>query len=359
MGFWKAKTWKDWASEWGLTYHPTRFLSSTPEWMAGSYRGYLVKLGWLGDRHLEFRAIIRYPKVPEAGVIRQQLLDAPSLAELPGWTKLKPARAPRLGSLSLAAPAGGPTLVNRTVAGEERLEVSDSSLVWTVPFALRRPDASKLQGWLEQLTGVLAQTCRAFQSRCETCGRSVGQRFVMVDGLPTYLCESCQQDLAQKGRMAEQAYDEGEANRLLGTFYGMWASLVGGVLWGLISFSTRRMFALVAIGIGMLVGMAYRYGAKKMDLAGRAIGVVLTLGGVVLGDVLFYALALTRLEPQPGFHLEAGWTMFWQMLAKGSGSVIVSLLFGVVGSLYTVRVLARPKLASRIEPAEETKSKAA
>ena len=359
MGFWKAKTWKDWASEWGLTYYPSRFLSSTPEWMAGSYKGYLVKLGWLGGRHLEFQAVIRYPKVPEAGVIRQQLLAAPSLAELPGWTKLKPARTPRPPSLGLHAPAAGPVLVRPTAAGEERLEVGDSSLVWTVPFALRRPDASKLQGWLERLTGVLAQTCRAFQSRCEHCGRSVGQRFVMVNDLPAYLCESCQQDLAQKGRMAEQAYDESEAHHLLGAFYGLWASLVGGVLWGLISFSTRRMFALVAIGNGLLVGMAYRYGAKKLDLTGRAIGVALTLGGVVLGDVIFYTLALTRLAPQPGFHLEAGWAMFWRMLASGSSGVIVSLLFGVVGSLYVVRVLARPKLAARIEPAEESKRKAA
>src|SRR5262249_19015868 len=149
-------------------------------------------------------------------------------------------------------------------SGGRSLQVDDASLTWTVPFALRRPGVEKLMDWVGRLIEALARTSRAYQGRCEQCGRGVGQRFVMVDDLPAYLCESCQSDVAERGRMAEQAYEETDANHLMGALYAGWGAVVGGVLWAFISYSTQRMFALTAIGIGALVGFAYRHGAKKM-----------------------------------------------------------------------------------------------
>ena len=358
MGFVSKNAWKEWARQWGLTYHAPRFLSSTREWMAGAHRGFLVKAGWVGDRHLEFYVLIRFPKVPDASMLRQRLLDDPALAGLPGWSKIKPAEGRKtLGPVAFAS-QGSVKLARSNIVGTKPLIADDSSVVWTRPCPWRRPSPEQLQAWVEALVVALSQTTRTFDGRCEQCGRGIGERFVMVDDVPVHLCETCQQDLVQKGRMAEQQYDEGGANHVLGTFYAGAAAVAGGALWAAISYYTDRMFALVAIGIALLVGFAYRLGAKKMDPAGQAIGVVFTLAGVLLGDILFYAALVMRRQPEIGFRLNAGWIVFMKLLQNAPGDVLVSLLFGLIGSIYVVRMLARPRFVPKIEPADQTKAAA-
>jgi len=103
MGMFSKQGWKDWASEWGLTYHAPKFLGSTREWMVGSYRGYLNQAGLFGDRNVEFYALIRFPKVLDPVMIRQRMVDDTTLTDVPGWSKAQarrqsedpgPARAP-------------------------------------------------------------------------------------------------------------------------------------------------------------------------------------------------------------------------------------------------------------------------
>jgi hypothetical protein len=358
MGVFSKHGWKDWARQWGLTYHAPRFLGSIREWMVGSYRGYLIKAGWVGDRHLEFYALIRFPKVPDPSVIRQRLLEDAALADLPGWSKIKPADGAKPAGL-VAVPSGSAVkLARANLVGSRPLIVDDTSVVWTRPCPWRRPSAEQLQGWVEKLVVSLSQTTRAFDGHCEQCGRTLGERFAMVNDVPVHLCETCQQDLVQKGRMAEHEYEQGEANHVLGALYATAAAAVGGALWALIAYGTGRMFALVAIGIAVLVGFAYRLGARKMDLAGQVVGVALTLAGVLFGDLLFYAALVMRQRPEVGFRLDAGWLVFMKVLERDPGDTLFSLLFGLVGSIYVARMLARPRFVPKIEPAEETKAAA-
>lgn len=352
MGLITQSGWKDWARQWGLTYHAPRFLGTAREWMAGSYRGYLVKVGWLGDRHLEFYALIRFPKGPEPGVIRQRLLADPALVELPGWSKIKPADAQKTSGLVAFSNGGAIQLAQANVVGARPLVVDDSSMLWTRPCPWRRPSTEQLQGWVDKLMGSLAQNARPFEGRCEQCGASVGERFVMVNGVPVHLCDPCQQALVQKGRAAAEHYEQGEARYALGVLAAGAAAVVGGTLWALISYFTGRMFALVAIGIALLVGFSYRLAAKKMDLAGQAIGVVFTMVGVLIGDVLFYSLLVMKQRPEIGFRPDAGVYVFLKLLERSPGDILFSMFCGLIGSLYVARMLAKPKFVPKIEPAE-------
>lgn len=358
MGMFSKNGWKEWARQWGLTYHAPRFLGSTREWMAGSYRGYLIKAGWIGDRHLEFYALIRFPKVPDPSVIRQRLLDDAALAELPGWSKLKPAAGARPSGPVAYSSGGAVKLASANLVGSKPLIVDDTSVVWTRACPWRRPSVEQLQGWVEKLIVSLSQVTRAFDGHCEQCGRTLGERFVMVNDAPVHLCETCQQDLVQKGRMAEHQYEQAEADHVLGALYALAAAVVGGALWAMVAYFTERKVALVAIGIALLVGFAYRLGARKMDLAGQAIGVAFTLAGVLFGDILFFAALVMRERPEVGFRFDAGWLVFTKVLQRDPGDVLFSLLFGMIGSIYVARMLARPRFVPKIEPADETKAAA-
>jgi len=358
MGMFSKKSWKDWAHEWSLTYHKADFLGTSREWIAGSYRGYLIKAGWIGGRHVEFYVMVRFPKGLDPVLIRQRLLADVTLAEVPGWSKLKPAESAKPAKL-VAFPSGGAVKIARAnLVGSKPLILDESSVVWTHPCSWGRPGVEKLQGWIEKIVVALSQVTRPFEGRCEQCGRTMGERHAMVDDVPVHLCETCQQDLVQKGRMAEHDYDQNEANYLPGTLYAAAAAAAGGAAWALIAFLTGRMFALVAIGIAVLVGFAYRIGAKKMTLAGQAIGVALTLAGVVFGDLLFYAALVMRERPQVGFRLDAGLLVFLKVLRNAPGEVLISLVFALIGSVYVARMLARPKFVPKIEQADKTQAAA-
>ncbi len=349
------RKWKDWAAAWGLTWHKPRF--ATPEWIAGSYRGYLVKFGWMVERGAPFYALIRFPKVPDPAALRQRLLEDPALADLPGWKKLKPANA-KLGAVFVPGAAPTPGLRLTVNAIGNVLQMDETMLLWTVRSAWGRPSATKLSGWVEKLVQAFAQMARPFEGRCEECGRTLGQGFVVVNGIPRALCETCQQGLVQKAQLAEAAYDQTEANHLMGVLLGVVAAVLGGAAWAAISFFTGRMFALVAIGVALLVGLGYRIGAKKMDRTGQILGVLLTIGGVMFGDILFYALLVMQKRPDIGFRLEAGWFVFVQVMQRSPGDLIFSLFCGIIGSYYVARMLARPRFVPKIEAGEEQKAAA-
>jgi len=118
------------------------------------------------------------------------------------------------------------------------------------------------------------------------------------------------------------------------------------------------MFALTAIGIAMLVGLAYRLGARKMDFAGQVIGVALTLAGVLFGDVLFYAALVMQRCRRTASGSAPGWAVFTKVVANAPGEILFSLLFGLIGAVYVVRMLARPRFVPKIE-ADDQAQKAA
>jgi hypothetical protein len=351
-------SWKDWAQEWGLTYQRPGLLSPGREWMAGVHRGYLVKFGWVGDRHLEFYAVIRFPKVPDPAALRQRLLADPALADVPGWSKIKPADPGKTANLVAIREDTGLHLMRANLAGQRPLLVEESSLVWTRPSPWRRPGADQLKLWTEKLMISLAGSVPPFEGRCEQCGTSVGERFVMVNDIPVRLCEACQEDLVQKGRIAEAAYEQGDANHVAGLVYAAGAAMAGGAAWAAITFATSRIYALAAIGIAMLVGFAYKAGAKKLDRTGQMIGVLMTLAGVVFGDILFYTSLIMKQKPELGFRIDLGFYVFVKLVERNPTDVLLSLLFGAVGSLYVARFLARPRFVPRFEVVDQTRAAA-
>src|SRR5438094_925741 len=145
------KNWKEWAQEWGLSYHKPGMLSPAREWMAGPYRGYLVKFGWRGERHVAFYAMVRFTKTSDAATLRQRLVEDPELADLPGWKKVKPTQAALKPAVFPIA--GGPPQVKLTVAAAVTapLLVDDTTLLWTLPCPWRKPNARKLAEWIEKL----------------------------------------------------------------------------------------------------------------------------------------------------------------------------------------------------------------
>src|SRR6266487_1172803 len=148
--------------------------------------------------------------------------------------------------------------------------------------------------------------------------------------------------------IAQQRYEQEEANHMLGLAYGAVAAVAGGSLWALFGIWTQRIYVVIALGVGLLVAWSYKLGARKLDRFGQIAGAALTVAGVVFGEVIFYAWQVSQLQPDIGFRLDAGALAFVKMLRESPGDIIVSLIFGAFGAFVAVKGLRRPRFTPRI-----------
>ncbi len=358
MSYLEQSQWKQWAQEWGFIHSPQKAWNYPNEWMAGAWQGRLVKLGWGGDRGRRLYVMIRYPMIEGADVLRENLRRDDELAALPGWKKIKPERpqkAPAAAGTKLA-PEGldfnRPTFSWSGLTLPD-LVVAERGLVWSHEFAWRRPKPAQVRQWVDKLVGAVSRWTVPFQGRCEECTTSRADRFVLFEGVPVFMCSGCRERHAAQGQMAQQRYEMEDANYTLGLVYAAIAAIVGGGMWALLAIWTQRMYALVAMGIGLLVAFCYKLGARKLDRMGQVLGAALTLAGVIFGDVVFYAYMLSKTRPDIGFRLDAGVFAFIGMLKESPGDIIFSLVFGALGAWVAVRWLGKPRFTPKIQSAEE------
>jgi hypothetical protein len=358
MSFLEPSQWKQWAQSWGLVHHPQGRFSYPNEWMAGPYQGYLVKVGWGGDRGRRLLVLVRFPRVEDPATLRERLRQEESLWGLPGWKRIKPepdAKVPvALGSALVPQGSDFGRLFSGTDALWTReLTVGERGVLWSHEFSLRRPKPVQVQDWVERLVRALTKWLAPFSGRCEECGGSITGSFVMFEGVPAYICEGCRERYRTQAQLAAASYAQEDANYVLGLAFGVLAAAVGGTIWALLAIFTGRMFAVAGIGIGFLVAWSYLKGAKKIDLLGQAMSAVLTLAGVVFGMTVLYAHAVSRMRPDVGFRLDAGWYVFTRMLRESPGDILFAMFCGVLGAAGAVSFLRRPRFTPRIEQPEE------
>lgn len=321
MGLTERSEWESWARAWGLTHEPQRGKFIRNDGLVGAYRGYLLRVGWGGDYGANLVVLVRFPKLSQdVKALREQLLRSPALSTLPGWK-------------------------GRAV----NVQLEASSLLWQHPFFFRKPSTAEIQEWVDRILQRLPEVIKPFSGSCEQCGTSGVERYALLERVPVYFCSGCQQRLTSEGDMQQRRYEQVEANYLVGALYGMAGSVVGGIAWALLAIASKRIFAAVAIGMAWLVAWAYVKGAKKIDGLGKLIGAVLTMGSVVVGEVIVSAHAVHAARPDIPFDLGIGWQVVLHVLAKAPGQLAGEVLFGLVGVWYIFRYLEKPRFRPKVE----------
>lgn len=90
---------------------------------------------------------------------------------------------------------------------------------------------------------------------------------------------------------------EGEQNLLNGILASTLAGLAGAAVWAFITVATGYQLAILAIGLGALVGVAMRYFGKGLSLKYGIIGGAVALISVILGN---YFSVIGMLSSQTG-----------------------------------------------------------
>src|SRR5687767_3659580 len=87
-----------------------------------------------------------------------------------------------------------------------------------------------------------------------------------------------------------------QPNLLMGLIGGVIAMLVSAIVWGAITYFTEYQIGWMSIGVGFLVGLALRFFGKGKTMIFGVSGAVLALIGCLLGNLIFYAGVIARME---------------------------------------------------------------
>ncbi|MBI5366154.1 MAG: hypothetical protein HZA54_03880 [Planctomycetes bacterium] len=212
-------------------------------------------------------------------------------------------------------------------------------------------NADTVAAEFEALLGVVRGATPSVGSKCRVCKGETGDAPLLLNGVVDRVCERCLFRMKHEAESARQAYDLQPTNLLLGAVIGAVLALVGALVWAGVTVGTNRMFWLIAIGIGYAVGLGTTKASGKGGRPVQVLGGVLTIGGVLLGQVFVLAHAVREAANQRG--VEIAWGGFLTELPGLLGATGEDTLFalggGAIGAIYAAGAGSAPTFELTVE----------
>ena len=228
--------------------------------------------------------------------------------------------------------------------------VGDNFVRWEWRYSFTKPKAEEVAKLAEDLRTAIKPVTTPFDGRCEQCTSTSTQSLTLLNGMPMFICATCQDKVRHELNQAAVNYEAITPNYPNGLVLGLAAAAAGGLAWGFVAYGINRIFLYGAILIGYFVAAAVIKGTGKVTRFGQMIIPVLTVASVLFGDAIFYTLIVMK-EEHVAFSsrlLNAVVVHLWQIEIQGSG--VLSLLFALVGAGYALYAARKPKFQAVFQP---------
>ena len=228
--------------------------------------------------------------------------------------------------------------------------VGNNFLRWDWKYSFTKPKAEEVAKLAEDLRTAIKPVTTAFDGRCEQCASTSTQSLTLLNGMPMFICATCQDKVRHELNQAAVNYEAITPNYPNGLVLGLGAAAVGGLAWGLVAYAINYIFLYGAILIGYFVAAGVLKGTGKVTRLGQIIIPLLTIASVLFGDSIFYTLIVMK-EEHVAFSsrlLKAVVLHLWQIEIQGSG--VLSLLFALVGAGYALYAARKPKFQAVFQP---------
>ncbi len=228
--------------------------------------------------------------------------------------------------------------------------VGNNFLRWDWKYSFTKPKAEEVAKLAEDLRTAIKPVTTAFDGRCEQCASTSTQSLTLLNGMPMFICATCQDKVRHELNQAAVNYEAITPNYPNGLVLGLGAAAVGGLAWGLVAYAINYIFLYGAILIGYFVAAGVLKGTGKVTRLGQIIIPLLTIASVLFGDSIFYTLIVMK-EEHVAFSsrlLNAVVVHLWQIEIQGSG--VLSLLFALVGAGYALYAARKPKFQAVFQP---------
>jgi hypothetical protein len=228
--------------------------------------------------------------------------------------------------------------------------VGNDFIRWEWKYSFAKPKPEEVAKLAEDLRAAIKPATTGFDGRCEHCTSSATPALTMMNGVPTYICASCQEKVRLDLNQAANNYEAITPNYPNGLVLGLAAAAVGGLAWGLVAYGINRIFLYGAILIGYLVAKGVLKGTGKVTRFGQVLIPILTIASVLFGDAIFYTLSVMKYQQVPfsAKLLNAVVMNLVEIESKGSGAL--SLIFALVGAGYALYAARKPKFQAVFHP---------
>lgn len=240
---------------------------------------------------------------------------------------------------------------NPELTSRGKLEkAGEGFLRWMWAYSFGKPKPEEVTLLVNALVEAAKHNAQPFDERCESCESARTKAIVLLNAIPVYYCEGCQQKLQADLDAAGRAYEETAANLPNGLLFGVLAAAGGSLAWGIVAYSLKRIFLIGGILIGYLVAWAVIKGMGKINRAGQVLVFLLTIASVLFGDVIFYTLvAMKELSiPLSGALVRKVLANLWRIETSARGG-LASVLFAFVGAGYALKAARKPQFKAKFE----------
>jgi len=227
--------------------------------------------------------------------------------------------------------------------------VGNNFLRWEWKYSFTKPKPEEVAKLAEELRTAIKPVTMGFDGRCEQCASTSTPSLTLMNGLPTFICAGCQENVRHELNQAAVNYEAITPNYPNGLVLGIGAAALGGLAWGLVAYAINYIFLYGAILIGYFVAGGVLKGTGKVTRLGQIIIPILTIASVLFGDAIFYTLIVMKHQHVPfsGKLLNAIVVHLVDIESKGSG--VLSLLFGLVGAGYALYSARKPKFKAAFQ----------
>lgn len=282
--------------------------------------GYLVELAQGGNDNNAIVEIVRYGDAARDAPVRDGLQRSPSLAA-----------------------AGVPV---------KKVEVAGGLAVYKHARPMFRSlDSAKIAAEVDALLGAVKTVSPPPAAACRLCGATSGSDPVLVNGVVDRVCPACIERLQHEAKVATERYEALPVNVPLAVLAAAVLATVVAVAWAGLAIATTRMFWLVAIAGGALIGWGTTKAAGRGGLVPQVVGALFTVISVLLGEILFAAYHVQQFAKSRGqvVHWDIFISRIPAILWDLGGDTLFALGGGLVGALYAVAKAGKPKLDVKVE----------
>jgi hypothetical protein len=234
-------------------------------------------------------------------------------------------------------------------SGINKRQINIKGGILTLTFSkgiLGFPKTSLVLDRVNVVAAVLKSICSSPGTLCRVCGKANPGDLLLLNGLVDRVCAGCLEKLDAAAREQELAYEQLKMNLPLAVIVGLVLAVVGAIGWAAVLILAQRMFWILAIGIGLMIGYGTTKAAGKGGVGLQVLIFILTVASVLMGLVFYSGYSLWQHAKASG--LVVNWFEFFKLipaiLIGGKGDTVFSLVGGLIGAYYASRFARKPKI---------------
>jgi hypothetical protein len=155
--------------------------------------------------------------------------------------------------------------------------------------------------------------------KCRVCGQTSVDQPLLINGIIDRVCPGCIEKLETETKERQTSYDNLPMNLPLAILVAALLAVVGAIVYGGIIIATNRMYWIIAIGIGVLIGKGAGKASGRTGIEIQILSGLFTVISVLLGLVFCAAYGLHK------HSIIENYTVNWLSFAKDIPAILVSM----------------------------------